>query len=248
MGTEKLVDRTCHQIAVQRLHVDRTVRGVMDGVHKDQGSNPMGLVYHFAQRIDGADRVGGIADRHHFGPRVELGLQVLHVEGAILRSDVNAVHLGAMLFQGLPGRNVGLVVQHGHDHFVAGLQRPADGATHVVGVGGHVQTEGDFIGGARIQEIGHGLVGFYQHPIGVLAGDEGALYVAVHGLVIVSHGIHDLPGDLSPTRTVEIDDRPAFQGSFQRRELFTDCNQVKHGGRSPGWPRPFALSGIGETF
>jgi hypothetical protein len=53
---------------------------------------------YFGNWIDGADRIGCIAQRHHFGFIIQQGSQVIQVQPAVLRPKISPFDDDALLF------------------------------------------------------------------------------------------------------------------------------------------------------
>ncbi len=220
MTSEEFVGRADQEVAVDSLHIDRAVGGVMDGVHVDPGPNCVGHRGDTPHVVDGAHRVGGVAHRHQPRPLVDEPFQPIHIQGAIGRVEVGVADHDPSLLQGQPGGDVGIVVQPGDDDLVARAQFAANGPAYAEGKGRHVGAEDDLVRRGSVEKIGHGLVRFGDDLVGALAGGEGAVDVGIGTGQVVGHGIDHCPRHLGAARAVEVDEGPPRLVSLtQGREL-----------------------------
>ncbi len=140
-----------------------------------------------------------------------------------------AIFLLKILSHLQPRRNVGIVIETSDHDFVARLQFAANGAGNRIGQGGHVRTEGDFVG-AAVQEVGHGGAGFGNHGVGVAAGRVGSAGVGVVASKIVGDGVNHALRNLRTARAVEECGGVAVDGLCERGELGADVGEVEGGG------------------
>ena len=104
VGAEELVGRTNEEVAAERLHVDRTVRG-RSGLRRPRAKRP--VVDHagdVGDRVDRADGIGGEADGDDFRPVIELALKVIEAERAVGGVEVDLFDDDALFGQGEPRR------------------------------------------------------------------------------------------------------------------------------------------------
>ena len=72
VGTEEFVSGADQKVAIERSHIDQTVRPVVHGIDVGQRSDGVRQTNHLFHRIDGSHRVRGVADRDEFGFGAEL--------------------------------------------------------------------------------------------------------------------------------------------------------------------------------
>ena len=84
--------------APQRLHVDRSVRGVMDGVDEGQGACLPGAGDDVGHRVDRAQRVGGVAAGDHLGARREESFELIEAQRPIFDVEVQPAHDAPAVF------------------------------------------------------------------------------------------------------------------------------------------------------
>ena len=89
MRPKKLVRRANQEIAIQGLHVDRTVRRVMHGIDEHHRARGMDQFRNLRHRIDRAHHVRRIANSNELGPRRNLAFQVIQVERAVRFPDID---------------------------------------------------------------------------------------------------------------------------------------------------------------
>ncbi len=81
--SEKFVRGADQEVAIERAHVNWTVRRVMHGIDVGHGSHPMRHTYDFPYVVDGSHRVRGVANGHQPGAAGDFPRQVMHVQGAV---------------------------------------------------------------------------------------------------------------------------------------------------------------------
>ena len=177
---EHLVRRKREKIAVPRLYVDRPVRREVHGIDEHQSA---GIVSPAANRrhvVDGADRVGGDADRHEARARTELPPQTVQIERAVFGMDVDPAHRSArVLGRQHPGADVRIVIEPRHHDLVAGLQRLGERPAKLKGQRRHVGAEDDLVRRRRVDEIRDRFVRAMDDRVRLAAGGEDAAVVAV---------------------------------------------------------------------
>ena len=182
----------------------------------------MGHLDDVADRVDRTDRVRREPNRNHSGARPERTLQARQVQRAIGSADAHPAHdHAALLFQGQPRRDVGVVIQPCHDDLVAGSQSPTYGPADGEGQAGHVLAEGDLVGSCA-DEVGCGAVSLGQDRVAFLAGWEGPVVVCVGPLEVAGNGPDRAARDLRPAGSVEVAVHPAAVLAGEGRELGPD--------------------------
>ena len=95
--TEKFIRGTYQEIHAQRLHVDRTVRSVLHRVDVDQRAGGMGHFGDLSHRVDGPDRVRGVAESHDLWLAFQRFFEIVQLQGAVFHVEVDPGHLAAAL-------------------------------------------------------------------------------------------------------------------------------------------------------
>ena len=120
-GGEDLVPGEHEEVTPQRLHVDRHVRDRLRPVEQHERAVAMRHVDHLLRGHDGAERVGDLGHRHDARLRTEELLVLLEddLPAVVDRRDAQVrTLLGA---EHLPRYDVGVVLQPGEHHLVAGF-------------------------------------------------------------------------------------------------------------------------------
>ena len=105
-------------------------------------------------RIDCADGVRRVADRHQLRLRAELALQVVKIEGAIRFANVHGTNHNTLFFKSFPRRIICVVIEHRKQDFVSRLELPSDRTRQPQRDRGHVLAEHHFLWG-RVEQIRH---------------------------------------------------------------------------------------------
>ena len=84
---------------------------IVDRIDVDQRALLVGEPDNLRYVIDGPHRIRGVADGHDAGARTDFLLQIREVEGAVAFVDVDEPNVHAALFEGAPGRDIGIVVE-----------------------------------------------------------------------------------------------------------------------------------------
>ncbi len=211
---EELIRGAGQEVAAQVLNVDRPVRGVVHGVDERQRAGGFGHADDVLDRVDGADRVGGISEGDQFRSRAQVAFVVVEVQRAVRLADVHDAHgRAAILRHQVPGRIIGVVVQAGQKDFVARLERLADRAAEGEGQAGHVLAEDDFLAAPGVEEVGHDVVCFRDDPVAFDAGDECAAVIGVAAGQVIGHCVDARLRHLRAAGAVEIHQRPAVVGA-----------------------------------
>ena len=141
---EELVRRADQEVAPDRGHVDRAVRGEVDGVDVRERAR---IAAERAQGGDVVHRAGAVRCPAERGdPRAvgEQGGKCVGVDDADLRVDRDLAHgHAAILGRKQPRRDVGVVVEPGHQHLVARAQVAEERPRGVHRERRHVRAEHD---------------------------------------------------------------------------------------------------------
>ena len=142
----ELVGATRQEVAADSLDVDRRVRREMNGVDEQHGADRVGDRSRALEIVDGADGIGraaqGDESRLPAGELLEMRVVDLRRLADHSRASQND---SAIDFQRPPRGDVPVVIELGHDHFIARLPCPPKRATEVEGQRGHVRAEGDLL-------------------------------------------------------------------------------------------------------
>ncbi len=144
------------------------------------------------------------------------------------------------LFERLPGREVGVVIEQREHDFVACTQLPADRAAHGERKRGHVEAEDDLVRIAS-EKVGHSRARFGDGFVGATAGKVGSASVGIRVLQIIGNRVDDTLRNLGTAGAVEIGCGMPIYGFRKRRELGADPGEVECG-------RNVVLSGWHNVF
>lgn len=223
----ELVGGAGEEVAAPLLDVDEVVWCVVYGVDEDAGAVGVGEFGGAADVVDGAEGVGGGAEGEDPGTFRDSAFQVVPIELSGGGYHADGAEAEAVLpGDGLPGGDVGVVIEFGDDDLVAGLELAGEGAGEVEGEGGHVIAEGDLFG-AGAEEVGHGLSALVEERVGLVAGRVVPVGVGVVVGEVVGHGVDDGAWRLSPAGPIEVSDRESAVLSLERGELRADLCHVR---------------------
>ena len=100
---EKFVGRAGEEIAIQRADVDGAVRRVMDCVDERECAGGVGEADNFFDGIDCAHGVRCVAYGDEAGARGDFPAEIVEIERAVFRANVDLTDDDAAFFQGAPG-------------------------------------------------------------------------------------------------------------------------------------------------
>ena len=152
--TEELVRRADEHVEAERLHVDLSVRAVMDGVGPRECARCVRQLRDALRVGQGSNRVRGEREGDDPGPVGELPLEVVHVEPAVLVDVDEADDEIAVVRQLEPGRDVAVVVEPRDEDLVTGAEFASDGAREREVERRHVRPEHDLLGRAAEEPRG----------------------------------------------------------------------------------------------
>ena len=142
---EELVRRAEQHVHPRRGHVDRPVRGVVDGVDPGERSDLMREVGDAGGVDERPDSVRRPREGDDPRPLREQGGEVVEIQRRVV-PDLREHHAHAEVALELePGRDVAVVVEPRHDYLVAGGELPADRPRKGEVEGGHVRAEDDLL-------------------------------------------------------------------------------------------------------
>ena len=220
----ELVRREGEEVAVERRHVDRPVRHRLRRIDQHPGADGVRLARQLGHRIDRAQRVGDVDQRHQLDPPVEQAVEGVEVQRAIVKQRARHQFGAGQLSGDLPGHDVGMVLHAGDQHAITGLEvgtapAPRDQVDRV----GAAHGEDDLLRGGGAKEAGDGGARFL-----VQGGRAHAALVqtAVHRAVLAAqeaiHAFDDGERLLGGGGAVEVDERLAVRRALQAGELGAD--------------------------
>ena len=221
MRAEELVRRARVEVGAEGPHVDGGVRGQVDAVDRQPRAGVVDERGDLGDRRAGADQVGRPRDGHQPGP---LGEHLGDVSGGELaggRVERRPPHRRAGGLRGEdPRTDVGVVVEPGDHHLVAGAPPVREGARQVEGERGGAAPEDD---AARVgaEQVGERGAGALDDVLGPPFGRGGRTAVRDRGGQRLDDRAPDGLGHLRAARAVEVR-RPRAQ----RREVRADRGDV----------------------
>jgi hypothetical protein len=201
---EHLVPREGEEVSIERLHVDRHVGNALRAVDDDDGSGVVRHANDLGRRINRAQAIRDVRKRYQSRSLGQKLLQVLEIEGALVR-DVHRLKPGILLLgQELPGYEVGVVIHRGHhDEVTSADITPAPGLGDEVDRLSRIADEDDLTGGSRVDEIGHHMAGrFVLRCCALREIIDAAVDVGVGFAVIAINGGDDVLRFLGTGRAI----------------------------------------------
>ena len=189
MRTEELVGGAGEEIAVQRLHVDQTMRRELDGVDENECADSVRHPYDFSDIRYRTGGVGGVCYGDEAGARGERLGKAFHVEGGVFGVYIDDFDDRARFFHIRPGRHVGIVIEGRDDDFVARFERTSDRVGEVEGECRHARSEQDRVGIGGVEQVCHRLARAAGDGIGALTAEEGSAAVRVGVAVVAGDGV-----------------------------------------------------------
>src|SRR5713101_9725739 len=119
MRAEEFVRGAGQEIAIQGADVNGPVRRVMHGIEERQRAGGMRELRNLFHGIDCSDGIRRVANGNQSGARSYLSPQVVQIERATFLKDVHLAHDYAVLFEGAPGGDVGVMVERGDYDFIS---------------------------------------------------------------------------------------------------------------------------------
>src|SRR5262249_42211811 len=151
---EEFVGRTSKKIAVPIPYIDQRVRRMVHGIDEYQCSGGVHGLSDGLDWIARADGIGGRTDGDELGPRTELAFEVIEVERAIFRMNIDVANRrAAVLGRADPRRYVGVVIEPGHDDLVARLPARGNGPAEGEGQRRHVRAKDYRVGVGRVEQV-----------------------------------------------------------------------------------------------
>ena len=172
--TERLVAGPGVEVGADRRHVHRHVRDRLGSVDQGQRARSMRARHHLGDRIDRAEHVRDVGERHQ--PHVatsQLGVQLLERQLAPLVDLEVAQRRAALAAEDLPGHQIGVMLHLGDQHGIARAHVRAPPR-----VGDEVDRLGRVLGEDRALRVG-------AHERG-----DGLARAVVGGVRLLGEGIH----------------------------------------------------------
>src|SRR5271166_2174952 len=226
--TEELVTRAGEKVAIQRAHVNRTVRRVVYRIDERHRAGCMRQPHNLVHVAHGSYGISCPTDGYQTRVTADLRRQVEHVKRAIAWVDVGSTHFHPALLKTNPGRDVRVMVQTRDQQFVPALQFAANGTAQGEGERRHVSAEDDLVSGA-VEEVGHCRTGIGNHLVSSTAGDKSTTRVRVAGRKVIRDGINDTLRDLCSARSIEEDCGMAVHALLKRGKLLPHPRDVQLG-------------------
>ena len=178
---------------------------------------------------DRAERVRHVGGRHQAGPDAEQRLERLQVQLAACVDRRDLEHGTGGRAGHLPGHDVGVVLEPGDQHLVAGLDaRPQERVRHQVDRLGGAAREDDLADRAGVDEAADALAGGLERVRGPLRkGVHAAVHVRVHLLGVAPFGVDHRPRTLGGRAVVEVHQRPAVDPLAEDREIGAEAADVE---------------------
>ena len=250
MRAEELVRRARQVVAIPPLDVQGQMRCEVYRIDEHLGACLVRARDHFPHRRDTAHDVRCGGEGHQPGAAAQLRSPVVQIQRAVLAVDRRLAHGGPGILGRLhPRREVGVVLEGGEQHLVAGAPGAAQGPGQREGEGGHVGAEHHQVRFAAAHQICRRLVRAPQHGITFAAGDELPVHVGVGVGEVAPHGLDDARRHLAARRAVEKDRGLPRHLAPQGRELPAAVSYIEragHAGRSVGLARSLLLRKRGQ--
>ena len=207
----RLVPGEAVEVGVEVAHVDRPVRYGLGAVDHHQRAGPAGGGGHLPYRVDGAEHVRDVGDRHQRGVRAERGGEPVGPDPPV-RSGRHHCERGARtVAEPAPRQQVAVVLHAGHHDPPARPGHPLPGGVRdQVDRGGGAGGEEHLLRLRRADRPRDALAGLLV-PLGGLQAEPvvAAPDVAVRPGVVVGHRVQDDAGLLRGGGVVQVGDEVA---------------------------------------
>src|SRR5215510_9852681 len=108
---KELVAGTDQKIAIQSPHVDRPMRGIVNGIDISEGARCMRQSHNLLHIVDCSHCVRSVANCYQLGVAVDFLCQVAHVEGTVRLVDSYTANRYTQFLKRIPWRKVGVVIE-----------------------------------------------------------------------------------------------------------------------------------------
>jgi hypothetical protein len=219
-GPEHLVAGEGVEVGAERVQVEWEMRHRLGAVEQHERAGPMGALHDPRHRVDRAEDVGDVRDRHDARARREQPVEGFEVEVPLSHHRDRAQHRPAVATGHLPRDQVRVVLELAHDDLVARLKGPAHRLRHQVDPLGSAAREDDLLAAPGAHEGAHCVPGRLV-PLGgfLTQGVDGAVHVGVAGLVVVRHRLDHRERLLAGGGRVEIHERVPVHDAGQDRKV-----------------------------
>ena len=219
-GGVQLVSGAGCEIHVQLLHVYGGVGCALGAVQHHHSAHGVGALDDLLHGGAQAQHIGDHCNADQLGLGGNFLIQFVQRQAAVL----TGVHIHQLCAGGfghaLPGHQVGVMLSHRDDDFIALMQK-----VHAVAVGHQIQRLGGVLGKddlviLGVKELGYGVA---STLVGI-GGTHGQLVHAAMGvgvilIIVVHHGVQHLLGVLGGGGTVQINQAVAVLIGRQDREI-----------------------------
>ena len=202
MWPAPFVGRADQDIRVDRVDVDRLVRGIVHRVDPRQRAHRMGELADPCGIDNGTDSIGRPRERHNARAGRQLALKIVEVQRRVIVQldvlDDEALVMGELE----PWGDAPVMVERGHENLVAGREFPACRARQHEVQRGHVRPE-DHLVRLAAQERSSTALGAFEDLLDAQARRVDRAEVRARLSQRRGDGITDLVGDLRASRRVE---------------------------------------------
>ncbi len=176
----------------------------MDSIDKHLCPGSMGERAEIVDGVDCAGEVGGGAEGNQTSLVGKLALEVINIEGAIIRMDGNFADGYARITRSkFPWRKIAVMIEAGDKNFIAGLPGFGQCPAKSEGQRGHVRAEANRVRIICAQKVRRGLMGVFKHRIALITGGKFALVVCIAVCQIIANGINDTLRNLAARRAIK---------------------------------------------
>ena len=180
------------EVAVEGLHIHRTVRHGLRSVDKDGHIMAVRDADDLLNRVDGAQRVGDVRHGYNLGALGYQGLQFPEHQLPFIVERQHFQRRAAVLAGQLPRHDVRVVLHFGNDDLVARVQVGApEGGRHQIDGLGRAAREDDLLCRGRVDVLPHRLARLLELVGSQLAETvHAAMDVAVDAPVVVAQRVN----------------------------------------------------------
>ena len=205
------------EIAIQILHIHRTMGHRLRAVHHDGNTVRVRHAHNFPNGVDRSQRVGHMRDGYDFRFVRNQFFQLFQTQFPIILKGQHLEHGATVFAQELPRHDVGVMLHLGNDDFIAGLDEcSSKRRSHQVdGLRGPAR-EDDLVVVRRVDELLDRFAGHLELFRGLLAQEmHAAMDVAVYAFIIIRQSLNNRQRLLRGGGVIEIDQRFVVNRLFQ---------------------------------
>ena len=209
------------EVGVQILYIHRHVRNGLGTVYKYGNALPVGIAYHFPDRIHRTQHIG---DMGHADNLCTFGKQLLvfilqKLPLVIHRNDLN----GDAFFssQQLPGNDIAVMLHDGKNHLIPLLHKfIAETGYKQVDTFRRTAGKDYFIRAAGIDKLPHRLTRCLVQLRSLLRKKmHTAMHIGIDRIVLVRNGIYHLTGFLCGRTVIKVNQRLTIYFTRKYREI-----------------------------